>query len=386
MVPSVHTPPDDLMQVALPTLPMLKLEFGRDLVGSRRDGQIMRVLNVQSPAAGFQDVRASFAVVYKPNWTSQSFETAIRQHQSAALSGPVLPLVMLPYLDEEKLEILADRQISGLDLCGNALLIIPGRLLVQRSGQPNRFRVERGLKSPYTGKASLVGRALLVQPHFKTANALLEFIRAQQGDLSQALVSRTLKALTDDLVVSGGNGQAIEVLQPEKLLDRLVEGWLTSAGGIAGREQRLLWRGRVPLPDMKGSDYVLRSILNVQAGQQRQRLVMTGLSSASTWTNLSSGDLHAVYVDAVGDLLVGLNAEETRRFPNLELWRPPDEAVYFDARHDADGGRWASQVQTYLEMVNGDARTQAAAVALRASILGQLRSWGEAGLSDGEWS
>ncbi len=386
MATSVHSPPERLTQADLPLVPLVTIELDRDLIGSKRDWQIMHKLNVRSRVNGFDTSVVTFAAVYKTNWTAQSFEAAIKQLDSAAFSAPVFPLVLLPYLDEAKLEVLAARQISGLDLCGNALLIVPGKLLVQRSGQPNRFKIERGLKSPNMGKASLVGRTLLVRPQFDTANNLLEFIRVQGGDLSQALVSRTLKALAEDLVVSNDKGRGIEVLQPEKLLDRLVEGWQASAGGIARREQRLLWRGRVPLPDMEGSDYVLRSILNVQASQQRQRLVMTGLSSASTWTNLSSGDLHAVYVDAVGDLLVGLNAEETRRFPNLELWRPPDEAVYFSARHDADGGRWASQVQTYLEMATEDARTQAAAVALRASILGQLRSWGEAGLSDGEWS
>ena len=373
MAISVHSPPQRLTQADLPSVPLVTIELDRDLIGSKRDWQLMHKISVRSRVGGFDSDTVTFAVVYKTSWTAQSFEAAIKQLDSAAFSAPVLPLILLPYLDEAKLEVLATWQISGLDLCGNALLMVPGRLLVQRSGQPNRFKIERGLKSPYTGKASLVGRALLEQPHFETANELLAFIRTHGGDLSQALVSRTLKALEDDLVAEQGKGQGIMVLQPGKLLDRLVEGWKTYADRPANREERLLWRGRVSLADSsRSTSETMNAMLSAQT-VHHQRLVMTGLSSAARWTNLSSGEMQSFYVDAVGDLLRGYNAEETRRFPNLELWRPPDEAVYFDALED-HYGRWASPVQTYLEMVTGDARTQDAAQALRASLLGKLES------------
>lgn len=376
---AVHTPPTSLAQAELPELPLVTVERAGD-THHAPGGQRLDTLSLRSRAAGFEGPGARYAAAYRADWTAQSFESALKQLNGAGLEGSgLLPLVVLPYLNEEKLAVLAGRQVSGLDLCGNALLIFPGRVLVQRSGQPNRFRVERRLQSPYTGRASLVGRALLAQPSFGTAGGLLAFIHGRGGELSQALVSRSLRALEDELIVSQSRGQGVRLIQPARLLDRLARGWQALAERPGPQEDRLLWRGRVELPP---EDLLPTLAARAQAGGAR--LTATGLTSASRLTNLSSGDLTSVYIDDARNLLSGLEAQETRRFPNLELWRPPDEAVYFDTVQGQEGGVWASPLQAYLEMANGDARTQQAASSLRAAMLERAQdlATGEA-LGDG---
>jgi hypothetical protein len=369
MADPMHTPPEVLTQSDLPVLPLVELNRARNLY-STKDGQLLDLIGVRVLGAGFGDVGAVYYAVYRKTWTAQSLEAALKLLRGAVVpENQYLPLVILPYLDEDKLAALADQKISGLDLCGNALLIMPGRLLVYRSGRPNRYRVDQGLKSPYTGKASLVSRALLERPRFATAKALLGFIEARGSTLSQPLVSRTLRALEDDLMASQAKEQGIAVLQPEKLLDRLVSGWQTNLGNPAQRESRLLWRGTVNLPAAE-----LLPVLATKARAAGQRFSATGLMSATHWTNLSSGDGQAAYADVLGDLLNDLDATATRRFPNLELWRTPDDAVYFNATTGQDGSVWASRLQTYLELVTGDARTQQAAQPLRQLLLAHIES------------
>lgn len=364
MTNSMHVPPDRLTQADFPPLPPLRIDIATAPYQAHK-GQSLHLLDVQLLIEGFEHTGAVFTALYRNSWTSQSFEIALKWGQATgAQNAAQLPLIVLPFLDDDKLATLAERQISGLDLCGNALLIIPGKVMVQRSGQPNRFRLERGLKSPYTGKAALVGRALLMQPHFATATDLLNYIRVRGGKLSQALVSRTLKALGEDLVVSSDKGQGLLVLQPTKLLDQLVKGWQASTGGLVKRHQRLLWRGKVNLPPEQ-----LLAALTSSAVHSGQRFTATGLLTSSRYTNLSSGAERSAYVDSVGTLLNKLEAEETQRFPNLELWRAPDDAVYFDTVTSADGITWASALQTYLELATGDARTQQAALPLREGML-----------------
>ena len=66
-----------------------------------------------------------------------------------------------------------------------------------------------------------------------------------------------------------------------------------------------------------------------------------------------------------------VSASTSSRFPNLEvIGTDNEEAVYFDSRLDESTGlRWASPVQSYLELMAGDKRDQETAAQVRAEIL-----------------
>jgi DNA-binding transcriptional ArsR family regulator len=302
----------------------------------------------------YLDDSYSFAVIYKPRWTKQTLEVAMRQ---ARVAGVGLPMVVLPYLDDEKLDALAAEQVSGLDLCGNGVVIVPGRWFLRYTGRQNRFKVEQVLRDAYRGKASLVGRVLLDKPRFRTVQDLVNAIRYRGGEVSQPLVSQALRLLREDLVVVDENEDKIVLLQPERLLDNLAQAWRPERA-------RLLWQGRVRLPTV---DLLPRVFENARAAGER--VVLTGLGSVTRYANMGMEDVVYVYANRAEPLLVGLPAEETARFANLEVRYPPDESAYFDPADSENGVLRASEVQTYLEIARGDARLQESARTLRARII-----------------
>jgi hypothetical protein len=68
---------------------------------------------------------------------------------------------------------------------------------------------------------------------------------------------------------------------------------------------------------------------------------------------MQRGPMLSVYCPFVSFLLEELEGERTDRFPNLEVIQAEEQFVYFDSREKA-GFRWASPVQTYLELASGD--------------------------------
>ena len=86
--------------------------------------------------AAWDDDEAALAIECKRLGTPKEFAGAILQIQSWKLPKGMLPMLLLPYLKPEQLDELDRLGISGVDLCGNGVITIPGRLKVFRTGQP----------------------------------------------------------------------------------------------------------------------------------------------------------------------------------------------------------------------------------------------------------
>jgi hypothetical protein len=295
-----------------------------------------------------------FNVNYRTDWSERNFQLAIT---TAKLIKNALPLIVLPYLSEERLITLEREQISGLDLCGNGLIIVPGQWLVRSTGQPNRFRIEQSLRNAFAGKASLVGRVLLREPIFRRLEDLQREIERRGGQLSQALVSRTVARLEQEVIVGPDSGNRVRLLQADRLLDQLARAW-------TARRSKVIWRGRISMPTAE----FLPKLFEAAANQQIQS-IMTGLGSASHYTGISMEDTVYIYTDQPEALLRGLPTTVDERFANLELRQAPDSSVYFDADIDQRSIRWASPVQTCLEMLSGDARLYDSAQPLRERLI-----------------
>ena len=61
----------------------------------------------------------------------------------------------------------------------------------------------------------------------------------------------------------------------------------------------------------------------------------------------------SLYCTNAGQWKTLLGGRETDRFPNVELIETSEQALYFDPREEA-GFPWASPVQTWLELTQGD--------------------------------
>ena len=116
----------------------------------------------------------------------------------------------MPYLRESQLAELEKKQLSGVDLCGNGVIVVPGRVLVYRTGAKNQFPSYASIKNIYRKNTSMVGRALLAKPRYAEVQELRKEINARnvlvaywgKTAMSLGTVSKALKGLEADQVSS----------------------------------------------------------------------------------------------------------------------------------------------------------------------------------------
>ncbi|MBW8002521.1 MAG: winged helix-turn-helix domain-containing protein [Planctomycetes bacterium] len=149
-------------------------------------------------------------------------------NQPANKNDNFIPLIIAPYIGKKQSDILADSGISWIDLCGNMRIQVPGKMYIERTGNKNKFPDTAPIKKIFQGNSSLISRALLLKPGgFQSLYELADFINNRNANVALSTISRVLKSLEDDLLVSKGEG-LIVAKDREKLLDRLSEGYINS--------------------------------------------------------------------------------------------------------------------------------------------------------------
>ena len=307
----------------------------------------------------WEDKSARFAVECKASSTPKSFQAGINQLKTISLPEGILPLLFVPYLSEKQILTLEQEGISGIDMCGNGIVVVPGKLFVIRGGEKNRFSSSSPIKNIYRKNSSMVGRVFLLRSSYNSVqDILLEINRRNllvdkwdKSPISFPTVSKALKVLEDDLIV--GRNNTIRLLQPDKLLERLSSNY-----------QPPNVRGRVSIKVEQGGVELLRKL----SKKQGMSAIATGTSSVSRYATMQRGDVLSVYSPRIEKLLDNLPGSRNDRFPNLELIETEDETVYFDAREEKDFW-WASPVQTYLELMAGDKRDRETAEQVKSFLL-----------------
>ena len=134
--------------------------------------------------------------------TPKSFEMAVDGARRYAEATSRLPFVVLPYLRPSQVQQLADVSVSGMDLSGNGVLAVENTAFFYRTGLPERYRETGKLYNVYQGASSLVGRVLLARPLFPSVNAVLEDIARKGGTSTQPTVSKAIRQMDEDLMIS----------------------------------------------------------------------------------------------------------------------------------------------------------------------------------------
>jgi hypothetical protein len=264
-------------------------------------------------------------------------------------------MVMMPYLSESQLRDLEARGVSGIDLCGNGVVVVPGKILVFRTGQPNQFPSSAPIKNVYRGTSSVVARVFLLRPEFPSVSAVQAEIAGRGAEIALSTVSRVLKGLEDDLIIRRDR-RSIRLLQPEKLLPKLVENFrLPNAAAC--------FKGKAPV-----DRNTLMRMVAERAEQYGLSLAATGSGSAGIYSVMARDEIVSVYCSQRSRLLVDIPVQETNRFPNIEVVETDDAVVYFDVRKQ-NRYPWASPIQTYLELMHGDKRDQETAEQVKDLIL-----------------
>jgi len=295
--------------------------------------------------------------------TPKVFAEALARARTAPLPPKTLPLLIVPYLSEERLKELQEAGVSGVDLSGNGVMIVPDRLLVFRTGQPNLFPKSDRIRNVYDGKSSIVARAFLLGPRYPTVTKLAGSIM-ETARVSLPTISKSLFQLEQDLMIAR-DADGLRLIQPEKLMDALADNYRPPELMV-----RLVGKATV-------SETTLLQGVTKAASRRKERLVLTGASSVGRYAVIGRESMFSFYCESdPAALLKDLNAsiEVDSPFPNLELLQTEDERVYFDCQDTRDNRVFASRIQTWLELQKGDKRDQEAAAEVRASILRDIQS------------
>jgi hypothetical protein len=312
--------------------------------------------------ASWRGSTVRFAVECKALSTPKAFKTGLNLLKTETLPKGCWPLLFLPFLGEQQLQELEQKQISGIDLCGNGVVTVPGKFIIFRSGGKNRFSSSAPIKNIYRKNSSMVARAFLSCPGYETVqevcgevnrrNILVE--RWNKSPMSLSTVSKSLKVLEEDLIIDRKG--TIRLLQPDKLLEKLSQNH--ASPNINGRIRM----------KVQAEAETLRQLLRRQSEELGLPIIAAGTSSVGQYAVMQRGDLLSVYCPRLEMLLERLSGSRTDRFPNVELIETDDETVYFDAREDAEFW-WASPVQVYLELMAGDKRDREIAEQVKSFIL-----------------
>ncbi|MFA4917331.1 MAG: hypothetical protein WC560_11770 [Syntrophales bacterium] len=341
-------------KVALSPLSFRFLEGQLEVDGNRRLDALVE--------ASWRKGKAKFAVECKSLSTPKAFQDGLNLLKISQLRKGYSPMLFMPFLNERQLEDLEREGISGIDLCGNGVVVVPGIFGVFRNGGKNRFSSSAPIKNIYRKNTSMVGRVFLVRSGYDTVQEICSEINRRnllvnswdKKPMSLSTVSKALKMLEEDLIIT--RKDTISLLQPDRLLEKLDENYV-----LPNIKERL----RLKVPEDRGP---LRKLLMNLSQKLDLPLVASGTSSVGQYAVMQRGDLLSVYCPCVERLLSLLPGNQMDRFPNLELVETGDETVYFDARNEGDF-RWTSPVQVYLELMTGDKRDKETAEQVMSSIL-----------------
>jgi hypothetical protein len=294
-----------------------------------------------------------FTLESKRKANPQTVQFAVMQARQASKVGD-LPMIQVPFLSPERLNELEKEAVSGIDLCGNGIVIVPGRLCVVRSGAPNQYPDSRPLSNPYRGRSAMVARMLLERPMWKSLSELAAAIWKAGADLSFPQISKAVQAMEEDLLLAK-NTREITLLERLRLLDYLGREWRTPK--IRARQGLRLRSGRELAPALSSNPQL--------------KWAFTGESSAVRYAMFSQGGPRKIAVSSLplAQTLLDGDPESVPSFADVELIETEEAGFFFGNEIDAKGDRWASRLQVWLELQSGDARQQDVAKDIREQIV-----------------
>jgi len=262
------------------------------------------------------------------------------------------PLVVAPYLSEKTLNRLAEAEISGIDLSGNGVVIVPDKLFIYRTGEKNKFLSSAPIKNIFRGTSSLAARVFFAKPDYANVGEVLEEITRRGGKTTFSTVSKVLKTLEEELII--GRGERIRLLDAKKLLDALRENYRRP-------DARRRMRGKagdLPAALKRISENAeANSLLYARDDPARYAVMPSGASAVK------------IYTESIDKLMNGIDFTETIRFPDIELFETDESGIYFDCRKN-EGFYWISPLQTFLKLASEGKREQETANSMVKGLLG----------------
>ena len=276
----------------------------------------------------------------------------LRLEKKAKSPGDSLfPIIIAPYLNEKTLNRLAEAEISGIDLSGNGVVVVPGKLFVYRTGAKNKFLSNAPIKNVFRGTSSLVARVFFAKPEYENVGEILSEITTRGGKTTFSTVSKVLKTLEEELLV--GKGEKIKLLDAKKLLDLLMKNY---------RLPEVRRRLSVKCTDLPkalrkiSQNAEIKETQYVRDDPERYAVIASG------------GPPVRIFTESISDLTDSVNFTETKRFADIELIEIDEGGVYFDRRKDQNF-YWLSPLETYLKLSGRGKREQETANSILKGLL-----------------
>lgn len=305
--------------------------------------------------------RRKFAAQCKKLSTPKFIEEAAEQaRRFARARGDALPLVIVPYLSPEALNRLESLEVSGLDLCGNGIVVVPGEWLVVRTGAGNQFPTSAPIKNVFRGASSLVSRVFLSRPEYDSVTEVQDEVRRRGGQVHISTVSKVLHMLEEELIIARSS-ESIRLANPEHLLDLLAKNY---------RAPDIARHICVRVPEAATFLTKLSTI-----ARERGIGVAADTISRNTLGSTADGKKGAfprvVYVSSLEVLDEIIPTPIVGRGENIELRETDDPTIFFDPRQEGYIPR-TSPLQTYLELANTEGHVELAGE-IRDQILDVVR-------------
>ncbi len=308
---------------------------------------------------GWKNTSATFIVEIKKQGTPKKVEEAIYQLEKyqkklsdSKLNQTVYPLIIAPFLSEKTLNLLIEKEISGIDLSGNGAVIVPGKLFVYRTGEKNKFPSSAPIKNVFSGVSSTIARVFLLKPEYESVGEVVNEINRRGTPVSFSTVSKVLKTLEEELLIS--RRQGIRLKDGKRLLNALRENYRTP-------QIKRQIRGKV-------AD-IYDALEQISRRAEREK-IRYARNEPAKYAVMPPGEGASVkiYTESIDKLLGGIEFTETNRFPNMELIETGEPTVYFDLRQ-TDGFYWTSPLEIYLELAGGGKREQETAEGMVNELL-----------------
>ena len=278
---------------------------------------------------------------------------------SASLtSGGRIPVLGIPVAGDRMQETLLRLGWSWFDLAGNCRIAVPGRLLIEKSGNPSAFKMPPGrlnLSMPQT--AHLI-RALLVPENAGRSWSQRELCAECDPGVSIGLTNKVVRELREEGFLEPGG--TAKVRDHEGLLAAWQEKYRFDRqqmiscftllkneeihSRLAALDLELAWSPRFAYASFSAADF--------QAPNVRQPLI---------WLYASGGDEEK--------LMKQLDAKAVDSGANLRILVPEDKGVFFKC-HRAEGRlRVTNPLQTYVDLMHSGGRGAEAAEAILRQCL-----------------
>ena len=300
----------------------------------------------------WRDRDVSFVAEIKTRSAPRQVKEALRELQERwDRSRGENALLALPYLSPSVADLLEETGLSGIDLNGNYVLQTDDFVAI-RLDQENKYKESGGIKNVFRGTSSIVCRYLLHElgPH-ESVSQIHKGIQDLDGRASLSTVSKVLSTLSDELIIE--KGDHIRVVQPEKLLMNLRDQY---------QPPETVESVPLDLPeDREEREGLLTELLGGALW------VWGGETSAERYATTTPTQEDEAYTRELPIDEASIEKYRDKRFYNCVLHESRDHFVYFG--HD---GHWASDVQTYLDLTQGDKREREIAQDLQERILSRF--------------